>query len=609
MAIYYLDIDDEITAAATRIRESGDTRIALVIQGGSRIATSRINFRLLAREAQRHGRKLAIVAPDPSVRSLAQSADLPVYASVGEFQKADTLGGGLTAGAVGLTGAEAATTSASARREDSSPWRAASTAPKPGAAPRAKEPVVVRPPRSFRPEASRLIAAGAVLVLLVTLAGGFLLWPSATIVLTLRADPVGPSAMTIKVDPTIKTPDDASLTVPGATKSFSVQASGTFEATGENVVDTAAVGNVTFHSGNTGSAVTVPKGTQVETASRIAFATTAAVTVPKATVSGLTIVPSSAEVAVVAVKTGAAGNVAAGAIVNVPPSLATALVLADGQVTNKQPTTGGSHTVTPFVQESDLNAAASELEAKLSDSLHAKVSQQAASAGDVQLYANSARMGDPAFYPSADSLLNAETATFDLSVTATGTATAASEGAIRAMAERKLTAAARSGYSIVDGTVEVSLGSATASGADVLVAVSASAMQAPTLDVNALKSAIKGKTAAEAKAYLTKYGEADVSIDPFWATTVPGLDFRVDVRIVAPVASSLVPATPRQTAQPRPSESATASAVPSATETATPEATVTPEPLPTDTPVPSDGATPVPSDGATPVTSPSPGAT
>ena len=601
MAIYYLDIDDEITAAATRIRESGDTRIALVIQGGSRIATSRINFRLLAREAQRHGRKLAIVAADPSVRSLAQAADLPVFASVGEFQKADAVGGGPQAGAVGLSGAETAAAPPPSRREDISPWRTASSAPKPVAAPRAKEPAVVRPPRSFRPQTPRLIAAGAVVVLLVALAGGFLLWPSATIVLTLRADPVGPSAMTIKVDPTIKAADDASLTVPGATRSFSVQASGNFEATGENVVDTAAAGTVTFYSGNTGSAVTVPKGTQVETASRIAFATTAAVTVPKATVSGLTIVPSSADVAVVAVKTGAAGNVAAGAIVNVPPSIATSLVLADGQVTNKQPTTGGTHTVTPFVQQSDLDAATGELEAQLSASLHAKVTQQAASAGDVQLYANSATLGEPAFDPPADTLLNAETATFDLSVSATGTATAASEGAIRAMAERRLRAAARSGYSIVDGTVVVSLGSATASGEDVSVAVSASAMQAPTLDVNALKSAIKGKTAAEAKAYLTKYGQADVAIDPFWATTVSDFDFRVDIRIVAPAPSPSGAATSRRTAQPRPTESATASAAPSATETATPEATITPEPPPT--------GTPVPSDGATPATSPSPSST
>jgi len=90
MAIYYIDVDDEITSAAARIRDSSDTRIALVIQGGSRLATSRINFKLLAREARHRGRRLAVIAADASVRSLAQTADLPVFASVADYQRAES---------------------------------------------------------------------------------------------------------------------------------------------------------------------------------------------------------------------------------------------------------------------------------------------------------------------------------------------------------------------------------------------------------------------------------------------------------------------------------------------------------------------------------------
>ena len=83
MAIYYIDVDDEITSAAARIRDSGDVRIALVIQGGSRLATSRINFRLLAREARHRGRQLSIIAVAASVRSLAQPAELIRFAPEG----------------------------------------------------------------------------------------------------------------------------------------------------------------------------------------------------------------------------------------------------------------------------------------------------------------------------------------------------------------------------------------------------------------------------------------------------------------------------------------------------------------------------------------------
>jgi hypothetical protein len=88
MAVFYLDVDDEITSAAARIRASADVDVALVLPAGSRIATSRINFRLLAREAAGHSRRLGIVAPEASARALAASAGLPVFPSVVEYDEA-----------------------------------------------------------------------------------------------------------------------------------------------------------------------------------------------------------------------------------------------------------------------------------------------------------------------------------------------------------------------------------------------------------------------------------------------------------------------------------------------------------------------------------------
>src|SRR5450759_573387 len=86
MATFYLDIDDEITSAAARIRGTQDLVVVLVLPAGSRIATSRINFRLLAREAQQRSRRLSIVAPDASARALAATAGLPAFASTMEYE-------------------------------------------------------------------------------------------------------------------------------------------------------------------------------------------------------------------------------------------------------------------------------------------------------------------------------------------------------------------------------------------------------------------------------------------------------------------------------------------------------------------------------------------
>ncbi len=84
--IIYLDIDDEITSAAARVRSSEARRVALVLPYGSRVATSRINFRLLSRDALINEKQLAIVAGDPATRALAASAGLPVFGSVAEYE-------------------------------------------------------------------------------------------------------------------------------------------------------------------------------------------------------------------------------------------------------------------------------------------------------------------------------------------------------------------------------------------------------------------------------------------------------------------------------------------------------------------------------------------
>src|SRR5688572_21413049 len=84
--VLYLDIDDEITTAAARVRGAEGTRVAMVLPYGSRVATSRINFRLLARDATLNGKRLSIVAGDAATRALAASAGLPIFASVAEYE-------------------------------------------------------------------------------------------------------------------------------------------------------------------------------------------------------------------------------------------------------------------------------------------------------------------------------------------------------------------------------------------------------------------------------------------------------------------------------------------------------------------------------------------
>ena len=86
MSVWYLELDDEITDAVARLRAAKDERVILVVPPGSRIGTGRINFRLLAREAETRGLTIALVSGDAQVRALASSAGLAVFATVSESE-------------------------------------------------------------------------------------------------------------------------------------------------------------------------------------------------------------------------------------------------------------------------------------------------------------------------------------------------------------------------------------------------------------------------------------------------------------------------------------------------------------------------------------------
>jgi len=539
MAIYYLEVDDEITSAAARIRDSSDERIALVLSGGSRVATSRINFRLLAGEARHRNKRLAIIAADPAVQSVARSAELPVYASVGEYERAE---------AAFASGIEGRSSSEASDALDQFALTAGSTAGA-GQTGRAGATRVPAGPSANgagkgRRLISRSLMAGiAALVVVMVAAAGFFFYPSATVTLTLREEPLGPTTVSVKVDPSVSAPNDQAGTVPGVSKAFQVEASGTFDATGQNVVDTAAGGTVTFWSNNTYLAVPILAGTQVTTASGIAFVTTSTVTVPTATVSGQRITPGARDVAVAAVNKGLSGNVPAGAIVNAPASLASALV-GSHPVTNKSATTGGTHTVTPQIQQSDIDGAEATLGAQLEANFKEALKAPGAVPSGSTLFADSAQLGVATCNPDPAGLLNQDVASFQVGCQASGTATMADMTTVRSLAERRVGAAVRTGYSLVENSITTSAGVPIGQGPTVVVPVTVEGAQVPAVDVNLLRSSILGKSVADVRSLLSQYGQVDIAVSPGWASTMPSFDFRISFQLTVPSAQPSLGSSP-----------------------------------------------------------------
>jgi hypothetical protein len=597
MAIYFLDIDDEITSAAARIRDSSDNRIALVLTGGSRVATSRINFRLLAREARSRSKRLAIITADTSVQSVARSAELPVYATVGDYERSEaTLALGTGASGHADTGAaldELAMTVGprpTTRTNGSGATRVSGGR-------RAGNPFSGF--RMSRP----MIAGAALLVVALVAAAGFFFYPSATIVLTLRQETLGPMTVSVSVDPNVVSANDQAVKVPGLTKAFPVTASDTFAATGENVVDTAASGTATFTSINTIQSVPVIAGTRISTPGGVAFTTQATVTVPKATVSGSTITRGSADVAIQAVTKGTAGNVAAGAITKLQSDLSAFGVA----VTNKIPTPGGAHTVTAKVQQSDIDSAERSLLAALEANFQAALTEPAAVPSGSSLFPESAQLGIASCSPDPAGLLNQEMDSFQLDCQATGTATMADLSGIVAMAERRARASVRTGYSLVASSITTKVGDTVTDGSALSVPVTVEAVQVPNLDSGVLRNLVLGKSLDEARSILSKYGDVKISVSPDWASSMPSFDFRIDLQLVVPTLEpstspspganpevtkrpTIVPRTPVPTPAATPTPPA-ASAAPSLSPPASSPPSVPP---PTDTPTATPTATPTP---------------
>ncbi|MFI5101622.1 MAG: baseplate J/gp47 family protein, partial [Actinomycetes bacterium] len=393
------------------------------------------------------------------------------------------------------------------------------------------------------------IAVGsiAVLVLLALIVLGSLLLPSATVEFTVRPTTLGPILLTITADPTVSVADPAAFVVPAARPTFPLSASGNFAASGTKVTDTKATGSVRWQNCDPTSAYRLPGGTVVRTPSGVAFTTDVAVFVPVAILTLPTITCQYRDVPVTAARAGEAGNVPAGTITTVPPAYNPVVL----RVSNPAATTGGTHTETVVASQQDIDAATHTLDTQLDGML------QAAIANPAQVPTSSTVVDGTASrtpsVPGVDpaTILGQAVATFDYTLVSTGSVTTIDRTSVTVVAEGRLRAEVPAGSQLVDGSVLVDLGTPVPQGQAVAIPASARAQVVVPVDASTIRHRVEGLSAADAQRALAGLGDVAISLWPFWVTTVPSYDFRVDVRIVSsagrgsgsPTASPSAPAT------------------------------------------------------------------
>lgn len=577
--VIYLDIDDEITSAATRIRTLEDRRVAVVLPYGSRVATSRINFRLLARDALTHEKRLSIIAGDAATRALAASAGLPVYATIQEYE--DALEAEGTAAQV--EAAVAPIESVDPAADDSPPpAERRPRRPEPAAAPVAPTPAVIDDradaeaadlasgattrtvrsggaasdassrsgPRSAelrarsgparpglssggRPRVGMGVVVGILVLALVVVVGGvgaYVLLPSAEVVVTPREEVIGPLAFRAEARTDVSEPDIDAGILPAQPIVVTVEVSDTFAATGERVEETAATGLVRFDNLDPTTSNTIAKGAIVSTNNGTRFRTDRSITIAAATLVGLTIRPSSASVTVTAVDPGPEGNVQPNAITTVPRGEEPIFL----KVTNPDETTGGVRETFPRVSEEDVQAAQLALATRLEADFAARLDDPDIAPDAVTVFPETASQGEPEWSVDVETLVGTEVPTFDLGGSVTGSVLAVDTAPLQAIAEARLAASVSDGSRLIEGSSEVSVDPAVVAGASITFPVRTTARQVAVLDPTVIAERIRGLPIADAQVILDTYGTATLRVWPDWVATIPTIDGRLSVTIGEP---------------------------------------------------------------------------
>ena len=597
--ILYLDVDDEITTAAARMRSAADKAVAIVLPAGSRLATSRINFRLLAREGLERNRTLSIVAADPAARAIAASAGLPVYASVADFEAEAVPGAaaGEPRPTVDQTPTPAAgpspTTKTTRRRQRAAKETAAGAAVGGSAVagesvvsraaaeqmsadllagggsdaptivalpplPRPRPRVETRPlsPPETRPRSSaatspivpnawsggllsgRLLAVlGSLLIVLLILAVvGYVVLPQATVVVTPVAAPIGPVSFVVRADPDATTLDATGGVIPATRLSLDFTASGEYPATGKRVVQAKAKGALRWRNCDPTRSYTIPAGTIASTGSGIGFATDAAVFLPVA-ISSPDGTKITCQPRVVAARAVKAGpsGNVGAGSVTVVPSNLNSVVI---KVTNPAAMTGGKRDEFTRVQQSDIDAALAQLTSDIGAQFTSWEAAPDALPQGATAFPATGKLGS--VVPSVDpsTLIDVEQPTFQLAATSTGTVVAVDTSQIVRIAQERIAAQVPAERTLRDGSVTAQHDTGSADGELVDFRVTAAGQAIPVLDPNALREAIKGRSVDEARSILGRYGTVRIDTWPGFVSSIPTLDARLDLTVAVDGAVS-----------------------------------------------------------------------
>lgn len=547
--VIYLEADEEITAATSRMLASASKEVRIVVPKRSTLLQSVVNQKLLKRAAENAGKSLILVTAERTAMHLAAQVGIPVAATVkadaevpeaGEAPKTDTsdiIENATEIAAVAAVAKVAATPKPAYAKpmmksepkinnpfapvEDIVP-EASVTSFKPGTTPKAPKVKKNRKVPEFNELPKRIMIgiAAALLIGLAVFAQYF--FKQATVTLIAAGQLVDVNT-NFKADPNADVISITTATLPAKKYEISHDLSGSTAATGTKDAGTKASGVITLsnHCYNPG---TVATGTRFTSSSGSVFVSTESVAVPDGSISAGSCNVKTVSIPVAASQNGDQYNLAPTSYSNpsLPSSGATYVKLTGSQMS------GGTTKTIKVVAQADIDKVTKDAIDKEKDEVTKQLNDKVGASQMILPDSFAAATSEVVATPAVDAEGDQVSVKFKVTYSITTIKKTDLDTYVTAVVKKQVGADKQIYQSGVDnGKIISANGAYTFTG---------TASAGEKIDTDALVEQIKGKrtgAAIDVAGKVPGVSRATISLSPAWSVKLPSIvdHIKVDIKV------------------------------------------------------------------------------
>jgi hypothetical protein len=544
--VIYIDIEDDITSIIGKVKDASAKIIALVPPKRTGVLQSVVNLKLLNKSADENDKRVVLITNDHSLTALAAGLKIPVAKNLQsrpeipqmdapEIDEEEIINGEdlpvgeFAAAAAGADAADKAKAASVSAADDISSQIDLRTLNKPGAATvaAAKKPgkgiKALKVPNFNAFRKKFFIIGGGGVILIVLLWWMFAIAPRATVTISAKTTSVAID-QTLSLDPKASDSKASELQFKANSQQVKKSVSADFTATGTKDIGNKAAGSVTITNSFDSDAKSVPAGTIFTGASGHKFASTAAVTVPGASVSGGTIHPGTAPVQVQATDIGNEYNV---------PAQTYSVTGYSSLNANGSAMSGGDKQTVTVVSQADVDKAKTQLASQ--DNNAAKDQLKKQFNGDYIIVDESFTVdqASPSVSPNVDEQAKQGKLTVETTYTLLGLARKDVNEMLNSALKSALdTKPNQSIFS--NGSNSIAFGNFQKFENGTFSArLSTTGYIGSKIDTDALARQVAGKRYGEIQAIVNQIPNVenvDIKFSPFWVNSAPGDSKKVDIK-------------------------------------------------------------------------------